>query len=780
VQRSNLLDPRSASPAVDLRTSLRYAIRRLAAFIPSGGSLPAESWRRRHRGIVLLLWAHVLAVPWMGIATGNSLGHSLAEASILVPFTVGASLSGFTKRSREVLATFGLMSCSAIFTHLSGGLIEMHFHFFVMVALVTLYQSWLPFGVAIVYVVVHHGLFGALDPTSVFNHPAGIANPWKWALVHGLFISAESVVCLIAWRLNEIAIGGERAARLELLRANEDLAEAQSLARVGSYDWDTATGDMEWSDELYRILGVDPSKYDPTHNDFNELIHPDDRYKIQPAVDEAFRTRAPFEMEVRIVRPNGEVRLVHGMGSVPADDDGTSTRLVGTVQDITDRRRLEDEIRYQAFHDALTGLANRALLLERLNHALMRRERTPMALLFLDLDEFKGVNDALGHAAGDDLLVGFARRLESLIRPSDTPARFGGDEFAILLEDTDEPSAIAVAERILTSLRTSFRVVDQEVLMQASIGIATMDEGSTSDLLLRDADIAMYAAKTEGKSRYRLGTPELRAAASDNLALRRELGRAVERGELVLRYQPIVDLRTERIVGLEALVRWNHPTRGMVSPLEFIPLAEETGQIVELGTWVLREATKRVRDLHDELGVTPWISVNLSTRQLEQDDLVDVVAAAIGDSGLAAEHLVLEITETAMMSNAADGTRRVQELRALGVRIAIDDFGTGYSSLGYLHTFPVDILKIDRTFISAATGGTEGSAVAKAIVQLGSTLRLQTIAEGIEQTELQDSLLGMGCEIGQGFLFSPPLELSLVRERLMADGSNGLRVVSSA
>jgi EAL domain-containing protein (putative c-di-GMP-specific phosphodiesterase class I) len=290
----------------------------------------------------------------------------------------------------------------------------------------------------------------------------------------------------------------------------------------------------------------------------------------------------------------------------------------------------------------------------------------------------------------------------------------------------------------------------------------------------------MYAAKTEGKSRYRLGTPELRAAASDNLALRRELGRAVERGELVLRYQPIVDLRSERIVGLEALVRWNHPTRGMVSPLEFIPLAEETGQIVELGTWVLREATKRVRDLHDELGVTPWISVNLSTRQLEQDDLVDVVAAAIGDSGLAAEHLVLEITETAMMSNAADGTRRVQELRALGVRIAIDDFGTGYSSLGYLHTFPVDILKIDRTFISAASGGTGGSAVAKAIVQLGSTLQLQTIAEGIEQTELQDSLLGMGCEIGQGFLFSPPLELSLVRIRLKAEEPTGLRVVSSA
>jgi EAL domain-containing protein (putative c-di-GMP-specific phosphodiesterase class I) len=290
----------------------------------------------------------------------------------------------------------------------------------------------------------------------------------------------------------------------------------------------------------------------------------------------------------------------------------------------------------------------------------------------------------------------------------------------------------------------------------------------------------MYAAKTEGKSRYRVGTPELRAAASDNLALRRELARAVERGEFVLRYQPIVDLRSERIVGLEALVRWNHPTRGLVSPLEFIPLAEETGQIVELGTWVLREATQRVRNLHDELGVTPWISVNLSTRQLEQDDLIDVVAAAISDSGLAAEHLVLEITETAMMSNAADGTRRVQELRALGVRIAIDDFGTGYSSLGYLHTFPVDILKIDRTFISAATGGTGGTAVAKAIVQLGSTLRLQTIAEGIEQAELQDSLLGMGCEIGQGFLFSPPLELSLVRERLVAEGSTGLRVVSSA
>ena len=747
------------------------AVRRMARWIvsvlPTGDSLPEASWRRRHLAIMVLLWAHVPVLLWVALARGNPLGHALVETAVAVPFAIGASIPLFSKHTREILATIGLASCSGVLTHLSGGLIEMHFHFFIVVAIVTLYQSWLPFGVAIGYVTIHHGLAGALDPASVFNHPAALANPIKWGLIHAGFILAQSAACVIAWRLNETALGGERTARVDLQTANDDLAEAQSLARIGSWDWETVGGDMWWSAELYRILGVDPAEYDPTVEDFHQLIHPDDRFRIEPAVQGAIASRKPFEIEVRIQRPDGEERTVRAIGATPADAAADSTRLVGTVQDITDHRRLEDEIQHRAFHDALTGLPNRALLVERLDHALRRREpRPPMALLFLDLDQFKGVNESLGHDAGDQLLERFSRRLESVIRPSDTAARLGDDEFAVLLELADQAAAFGIAERILAGLRAPFDLDGSEAMVTGSIGVAVADKGSTSGGMLRDADIAMHAAKVAGKNGYRLCTAELRDAASEDLALRRELERVVERGELLLHYQPIVSLETEAIEGVEVLVRWNHPRRGLVPPAEFITLAEETGSIVPIGTWVLQEAARRGRELQDEFGRHLSISVNLSAKQLDRPDVVQLVEATLLDARFDPRDLILEITETAMLSNDDACSHRVQALRRLGIKVALDDFGTGYSSLSYLHRFPVDILKVDRSFVTTSTEGPAEAAFAHAIVQLGATLRLHTVAEGIETSEQRDTLRNLGCESAQGYLFSRPVNFERLRERL--------------
>jgi diguanylate cyclase (GGDEF)-like protein/PAS domain S-box-containing protein len=754
---------RAATP---IETLSRWAVS-LTGALPRGGSLPEENWRRRHRSICLLLWSHVPVLIFFGAAvSGQAIGHTILEAAIVALLALAASLPNPKRNERAVLATLGLMSCSAILTHFSHGSIEMHFHFFVMVVVVSLYQSWIPFLVALGYVVLHHGLFGWLDPSSVYNHPSAIANPWKWALVHGFFILGESAACLVAWRLNEHALEGERAARGALEKANLDLAEAQAISHVGSWDWDLSSGAVWWSDELYRIAGRDRDSFTPTFESFIGLVHPDERGRVKDLIELACESRGRLDYECRIVRPDGTTRVIQALGDCVVDDDGVLEKIIGTCQDVTDRKVLEQEIQHRAFHDSLTGLANRALFLNRVEHALAVRERSeaPLAVLYLDLDDFKTVNDSLGHDVGDELLVEVSRRLLASVRPSDTVARLGGDEFALLLEHTEQEGASLVSERILTALQQPVSLQSKDVFPYASIGVAITEGSPDPDDLLRDADIAMYAAKRQGKNGYRAFHKGMLSSVVTRLELKAELQKAIENREFILHYQPLVDLKTGNVDKIEALIRWDHPERGMVPPADFIPLAEETGQIVWLGAWVIGEATQQAKTLQQRSGRPISISVNLSARQLESN-IVEQVREALLRSELEPKHLVLEITETTLMSQEENIMSRVEELRALGVRIAIDDFGTGYSSLGYLKQLPIDIIKVDRAFVSCITDGPEESALAHAIIKLAHIFNLEAVGEGIETPEQAEALKQLGCHGGQGYYFCRPIDAQELMEK---------------
>jgi PAS domain S-box/diguanylate cyclase (GGDEF) domain len=444
----------------------------------------------------------------------------------------------------------------------------------------------------------------------------------------------------------------------------------------------------------------------------------------------------------------------------------------GIIRDVTDRKSLEQQLTHQALHDPLTKLANRILFRDRVEHALAKipRSKTTMAVLFLDLDNFKTVNDSLGHARGDMLLMAVAERLRSCLRITDTPARLGGDEFAVLIEDANQPEdAVFVVERITEILLDPFEIEGTEVFVGASIGIATSVTGSENpEELLRNADVAMYKAKSQGKGRYVFFEKEMREALMERIELESDLRTAIENRELELNYQPIVELETNRVTGMEALIRWNHPRHGLILPDKFIPIAEDANLIVPIGSWVLDEACRQgsrwIREHGDKFGLS--ITVNLSIRQFQQSELVKIVAKVLERSALPPDCLILEITETLMIQNTEAMIEKLHALKALGIRLAIDDFGTGYSSLSYLHRFPVDILKIDKSFIEKINQGKEGRAVARAIIMMGDSLNLRVIAEGVENAEQVAALKYLGCESGQGYYFSRPLTQMVMNEFL--------------
>ena len=436
--------------------------------------------------------------------------------------------------------------------------------------------------------------------------------------------------------------------------------------------------------------------------------------------------------------------------------------VVLTMQDISKWKELEEELTRQAFHDPLTSLPNRELFIDRLEHALGRRRRHAkgVAVLFLDLDDFKTVNDSLGHAEGDNLIRQVAARLAGTVRPGDTAARLGGDEFALLLEDVDEEQAVGVGERVLAELDAPFDLGDRSLLMGASMGIALSSvELTTATDMLRAADIAMYETKGAGKGSYRVFEPAMHQATTERLRLGADLRGAVERGEFVLHYQPTVDLATRSVAGMEALVRWAHPERGLLAPAEFIPLAEHSGLIVPLGQQVLREACRQAREWLDARPDRPIsISVNVSGIQLQDSGLVAAVSLALEESELPPELLTLEMTESVMASDDAHILRRLRQLKGLGVRLAIDDFGTGYSSLSYLRSFPIDVVKIDRSFVEGIANGREEAALVRAIVRLAHGLKLKTVAEGVETDGQARRLRAAGCDQAQGFFFATPLD----------------------
>jgi diguanylate cyclase (GGDEF)-like protein/PAS domain S-box-containing protein len=489
--------------------------------------------------------------------------------------------------------------------------------------------------------------------------------------------------------------------------------------------------------------------------------------------------------EGRLVGKRTEVTALHKDGheflvelTIWPVGAGEDLQFSALVHDITLRKELEMQLQHQAFHDSLTGLANRALFRDRVAHSLARQARShsSVSVLFTDLDDFKTVNDSLGHEAGDQLLVAVAERLRAVMRPEDTTARFGGDEFAILLEDTDEQGTRRAAERILESLRSPFEFHGRQVVMRASIGAAfTSESGTQPDDLLRQADLAMYTAKTSGKGRFAFYEPHMHEAAVTRMELKGDLEQAIANQEFELHYQPIVDLRNGHVTGVEALVRWRHDERGLVLPNEFIPLAEETGLIVPLGRWVIDEACRQLA-AWDEAGrlsgprlerLAMW--VNLSARQLQEPDFVQLIADDLRSTGVRPERLTLEITESALMSDLEQSTATLHRLRGLGTRLAIDDFGTGYSSLSYLERLPVEVLKIDRSFTAAIGHGRDVPVLVRSIVKLGQTLHMEVLAEGIETAEQLTRLRAIDCRLGQGFYFSQALPAAEVVE-LLAHG----------
>ncbi|OLE28552.1 MAG: hypothetical protein AUG44_07155, partial [Actinobacteria bacterium 13_1_20CM_3_71_11] len=464
----------------------------------------------------------------------------------------------------------------------------------------------------------------------------------------------------------------------------------------------TAEGVITWcAPSIERITGFQPEDLVGTRS--REFAHPDDAAIIERLAQAIAVPGSSAHADIRLRMRDGSYRVFQATAqNLLHDPDVNSIVLTGL--DVTERRQLSDELHRRAFRDDLTGLANRALFTDRLHHALLRRPDPDrdIAVIFVDLDDFKTINDSLGHQAGDTLLTQVAARLPAALRPADTIARLGGDEFAVLLEDTDEAQAQQVAGRLLGELAAPFRVEGRDVFVAASIGITTGRHGNGDpEVLLRNADIAMYQAKHAGKNRHALYRPSMHVAAIARLELLADLQRALERDEFVLHYQPVVDLGTGRLVSVEALVRWHHPRRGMVSPAEFIPLAEESGFIEPLGRWVLREACRQLTRWHQRHATRFSVAVNVSFRQLASAGFVDEVAEVLRETGLDPAHLVLELTETAFMADVDTAESKLAALRALGIRIAIDDFGTGYSSLSYLDRYPIDMIKIDRSFVSA-------------------------------------------------------------------------------
>ena len=526
---------------------------------------------------------------------------------------------------------FGLLTCSALLVHFWDGRIEAHFHFFVILSALALYEDWAPYGLALVYVVLHHGIVGVLDAASVFNHPGAVAQPWLWAGIHAVFVSAMACLNVIGWHMTE--------------------------------------------------------------------------------------------------------------------------------HDRARRKAAERRLRHEAEHDALTGLANRTQFRRRLEAALDAADaENRVAVVFVDLDDFKIINDSLGHAVGDRLLVAVTQRLRDALRPDDMLARFGGDEFVICLEGIgSERQAQRIADRIGLSLAAPLVLDDDQRYVTCSIGIALGEPGAADpDALLRDADLAMYRAKSQGKARAELFTDGLRQDAVNRLEIETGLRAALASNELRLVYQPEVDLDSGRVVAVEALLRWEHPTRGTISPAVFIPLAEVSGLIVPIGAWVLREACHQAAEWNADAGELV-VSVNVSPRQLIDADFEHHVADALESSGLAPDRLCLEITESAVIADPAGAVAKLQQLKSLGVRLALDDFGVGQSSLSQLKVLvPVETLKIDKSFIDGLTRDPEDQAIVHAVLELARSLGMATVAEGIEDPEQAEILQNLELHDRPGLPLRPP------------------------
>lgn len=535
--------------------------------------------------------------------------------------------------------------------------------------------------------------------------------------------------------------------------------------------------DQAWTLEFASQGALELTGYSPDdligskRISFAQLIHPDDLNHVRTEIGTALKENRSFQLIYRIIDQNGKEKWVWEQGTGVYTPTGEPVALEGFIIDITERKLSEERLQYLAHHDALTGLPNRALFLEHLRLALITaaRHQRLVAVLFLDLDRFKLINDTLGHAIGDLLLKTVAERLTASLRRSDTVARLqnqsntvarlGGDEFTLLLTDIAQTQDVPViVQRIANAFIAPFIVEGYELFVTPSIGISLYpNDGENAEKLLRNADMALYRAKDQGRNNYQFYLPEMNVKVSERLAMENHLRRALEREELLLHYQPQVDLNTGRIIGMEALVRWHRPDSGLVSPAKFIPLAEETGLIIPLGEWVLRAACAQNK-AWQESGLPPIrIGVNLSGRQFQQKGLIETVRRALGETRLSAEYLELELTESILMQKVETITSALSELDAMGIQISIDDFGTGYSSLSYLKRFPISKLKVDRSFVNDITTDPDDAAITAAIITMAHSLKLKVVAEGVETADQLAFLKSLKCDGMQGYLFSRPL-----------------------
>ncbi|MEH1942355.1 MAG: EAL domain-containing protein [Nostoc sp.] len=529
----------------------------------------------------------------------------------------------------------------------------------------------------------------------------------------------------------------------------------------------------------FKVYGRCASEFFENSNLWLEMIHLEDRQRVYAAIQPLF-LNGKQELEYRIVRPDGQVRWLFNRSHLIHNSNGQPSRIDGIATDITERKLLEEKLVHHAFYDALTGLPNRILFMDRLEQAIARLKGNQddlFAVLFLDLDRFKVVNDSLGHIVGDQLLVTLAQRLQKCLQPEDTVARLGGDEFTILLSHIQTiDDAISVAEHIHQVLKLPFNLCGYEVFMTASIGIALgTSEYTQSADLLRDADTALYRVKDQGKAGHMVFDTTMHDRAVTLLQLETDLRWAIERKQLCVYYQPIICVKTGTIEGFEALVRWQHPERGLISPAEFIPIAEETGLIIPIGQWVLRESCQQLRQWQLQFpAIKPLtLNVNLSGKQFSQPHLIEQIGQILQDTNLSPSNLKLEITESAIIASPEKATIVLKQLKAFGLQLCIDDFGTGYSSLAYLHHFPIDVLKIDRSFVNHIDSDAEQLAIVRAIVTLADNLGMSVVAEGIETVDQLVQLKLLQCQQAQGYLFSQPLEQEQART-LLASGQSFL------
>jgi diguanylate cyclase (GGDEF)-like protein/PAS domain S-box-containing protein len=627
--------------------------------------------------------------------------------------------------------------------------------------------AWFLLSMAFILMTLRRLISLLVQAHIVGQHWTRIIDPeWVALIVSVLLVAGVILIRTIFLQRNQTE---------DALRESEErYALAAQGSNDGLWDWNLKTNEVYFSDRWKSMLGYSDGEIGNQAEELFRRIHPEDAARFKQVMDDHVSGRSPhLEIEHRIQHKDGHYMWVLNRGLAVRAADGKATRLAGSQSDINARKDVEKQLIYDALHDKLTDLPNREMFLKRLSQAINRSQLRPgysYAVLFIDLDRFKVLNDSRGHTVGDQMLLIVARRLESCMRDEDLVARMGGDEFTVLLEPVDDlQQLIAIAERILEIISQPMLLNGQNIYTTASIGIAPSTHTyQLPEHILRDADTAMYHAKEMGKSRYQIFNPKMHDRAVELMQLETDLRHAIDHNEFIIHYQPIMSIGNEHIVGLEALVRWIHPKRGIVSPLAFIPLAEETGLIIPIGARILRMVCRQVSDWK-LLGIpmdSIKVSVNISSKQFSHPEFLNEVAATLQETGMSVNNLSIEVTESVLMENIDRASALLKEIKSMGIALHMDDFGTGYSSLSYLHKFPIDGLKIDRSFIIGITTDSENEEIVKTIIALARSLRINVTAEGIETLEQLQLMKAMGCEYGQGYYFSKPVAADQIKDLL--------------